>query len=91
MDVCTIREKMGTECHKTSYLNNSTAGYFYLNCLTEDQMQLLKLRSGIKNDINTLCNHHKQLLLHRYEEYERRCCNPFSIHESIRKGDYRIW
>eukprot|EP00112_Aurelia_sp_Birch-Aquarium-sp1_P017106 Seg3945.3 transcript_id=Seg3945.3/GoldUCD/mRNA.D3Y31 product="ARL14 effector protein" protein_id=Seg3945.3/GoldUCD/D3Y31 len=88
MDECTVGEKMGTECHRTSYTPKT--GFADLNELDQTQKQLLELRSGIKGGIQTLCCHHKQCLLHKYEEYQRTCCNPFSLHRPNKKGSLRM-
>lgn len=58
-DKSSIGELILTECHQTSYVKNK--GTEYLSKLSEEEINLIKLRTVKENDINTICLHHKCL------------------------------
>ena len=47
--------------------------------------QLIKLRTGILADIETVCLHHLKYLIGKFESFMRVCCDPFEMHKSTRK------
>ena len=84
MDSCSLGNILGEQCHKTTYC--ATAALIRVDEMNSDERNLLALRSGIENGIETVCQHHHKFFLVKYEEYQRVCCNPFAIHGPHRKG-----
>ena len=81
---CSIGLAKEEECHKGSCMQD--VGLIQFNDLDDTSKRLVKLRTGLSNEVTTLCHHHKQVLLNKYETYQRVCCNPFAIHSRPCKG-----
>lgn len=86
MDPCSVGIAKDWECHKRSH--TSQTGLIEFADLEESQQELVVLRSGVTSEVKTLCHHHKQFLLVKYEAFERVCCDPYRTHEKSRKGKY---
>jgi len=68
-----------SECHKLSY--SRTCGFMNFADLSEDEKELLILRSGLdiqheKESSTTICFHHKKVFLDRYESQQTSCFDP---------------
>ena len=63
-----------------------------LNNLSEEQFELLELRSGVMLNKNNevICNHHENLFLNKFSFYEKYCCDPLKIHKKLVKSGLRI-
>lgn len=76
---CSFGNLLGDTCHKTTYAR--LVGLMQLDELTSDEKELVLLRTGsnVTTDCNnlTLCKHHEQVLLRRYESHQISCCDPF--------------
>jgi len=72
---CSIGLAKKEECHKESYAQD--VGMILFSDLDDKSKRLLQLQAGLSNEVTTLCRHHKQVLLTKYETYQRACCNPF--------------
>lgn len=81
---CSIGLAKEEECHKESYTQD--VGLIQFFDLDDTSKRLVELRTGLSNEVTTLCHHHKQVLLTKYETYQRVCCNPFAIHSRPCKG-----
>ena len=81
---CSIGLAKEEESHKESYTQD--VGLIQFNDLDDTSKRLVELRTGLSNEVTTLGHHHKQVLLTKYETYQRACCNPFVIHSRPCKG-----
>ena len=60
--------------------------------LTDDQREILMLRTGIISDLDDICDHHEHYFI-KSDKYfvgraGNRCCDPFSSHKTFRKGNF---
>jgi len=81
---CSIGIAKDEDCHKLTYTQE--VGLVPFGNLNERNMRLVELRSEINDGITTICYHHKQTLLIKYETYQRACCDPFALHKRLCKG-----
>ncbi|KAG8180983.1 hypothetical protein JTE90_024731 [Oedothorax gibbosus] len=88
-NLCGIGIFLQDECHRliytrTSLLHNNSE-------LSEENKELLLWRSGtLESSIQTVCSHHKEVFLRRYETSQNLvCCNPFKSHKKGAKGSLR--
>ena len=56
---CSIGLAKKEECHKESYMQD--VGLIPFNDLNDQNKQLVALRTGLSNEVTTLCHHHKQV------------------------------
>ena len=86
LEECTIGSDLPVEtCHKTIY--DKEVGLIPVDKLDEVETKLVCYRTGIdEHKIKSICYHHKQTLLVKYELYQRRCCDPFKNHSKPIKG-----
>ena len=80
---CTIGIKLESKCHKTTY--NQEIGLIDFDVFSEREKLLLTLRTQIE-EISNICYHHKQIDLIRYAMSQRKCADPFKLHNKPRKG-----
>ena len=71
-------------CHKLTYIKQ--IGLVNFNDIESLEKQLIIKRSGIQAKIETICYHHKHLLLVKYESHQKTCCDPFQTHKKSIKG-----
>ena len=56
-----------------------------------NDLELLTRRTNLKKEqITTICAHHHQMLVVRYEGNQKSCCDPFVIHKKACKGSLRV-
>ena len=73
-------------CHKLTQVK--LIGLINFKDLKRFEKEIILKRSGIQQEIETICYHHKYLLLVRYESFQTTCCDPFQIHKKPVKGIY---
>ena len=73
------------KCRKLSISKSKTLKFFS-SLLIDDEEKLLHRTNLLdkKEEVNTVCGHHKSLLIDRYEVLQKTCCNPFNTHKSIK-------
>lgn len=86
-DVGTITK---TPCHLDYYTNQKNL--YKLDSLSVEDIKLLKYRIDNFHTISNgqICDHHKQIWLHRYSSSKRKCCDPFNKHDKTISSDLRI-
>lgn len=93
MQPCTVGQHMkSSDCHKTAYTRK--CGLIPINSLDKELVELLFLRAGINAGTTiegqTICYHHQQILLEKYEFLQKNCCDPFSAHKKTVSGSLRV-
>ena len=73
-------------CHKLTQVKQ--IGVINFKDLESLEKEIILKRSGIQQHIETICYHHKHLLLVKYESCQTTCCDPFKIHKKSVKGIY---
>jgi len=78
-EVCSIGQLLQDQCHRV--LHTRAVGFKSKADLSDNEIQLLSLRTcqDCENIVN-ICLHHEQVLLHRFDQLQRYCCNPFGAH-----------
>lgn len=80
---CTIGIELEDRCNKTTYTKEIGLINFYE--FSEEEKQLLLLRTQIKEISNT-CYHHKHIYLTKYTFSQRKCADPLKLHKKACKG-----
>jgi len=81
MENCSVDEMTGDNgaCHNTMYCKKP--GLRNIAELTSDVQELLELHTGISFEMNsTICLHHESIIITRYENLQKSCCDPFQMH-----------
>ena len=73
-------------CHKITYAKQ--IGLINFKDIESLERQIMLKRSGIQAKIETICYHHKHLLLDKYESHQKTCCDPFQT--SIKLSNYKV-
>ena len=84
---CSIGVYNDDLCHKSDYTRRQEL--IYVEDLNENDLKLIKLRSGIK-EIASICNHHKTVYLQRFEQNEKYCCDPFRKHAKLISSKFNL-
>ncbi len=65
---------------------------------TDDEKEVLQLRSNVAiTDNDTTCYHNDQFLFFTYSFLQKKCCDPFSVHNkkgsksSLREISLNMW
>lgn len=90
---CSVGNIHNDVCHKTVFTR--TLGLKRLQELTDREKELLYWRVGcalsdMTNTDFTVCRHHEQMYLLRYESKQTACCDPFSKHADTVKASLRV-
>src|SRR5882757_950974 len=75
------------QCHKTTYCRNSR--FMLLSELSSTDYHLLQRRIRFNIELgqtSNICTHHKKVFLDRYEDLQKKCCDPFSDHKKTIRG-----
>ena len=83
---CSIGLVKEEVCHKQTYIKEM--GLINVEDIDIQDKQIIIKRSGIQAIIETICFHHKYLLLNKYEFLQKTCCDPFQEHKKSIKGIY---
>ena len=84
MEKCSVGEMTGDTdaCHNTMY--RRIPALKSIAELTSHVQELLELRTDISFESNnTICLHHESILIARYENLQRHCCDPFQMHVKL--------
>lgn len=76
---CSIGDLTLTDCHKTCFIKNK--GTENVSNLSEEEINLIKLRTGKEDNGGTICFHHKYYYLNKYEFLQKKCCYPYKKHK----------
>ena len=84
--ICTVGYITGSACHQNTYVIGTNVSE--LSGLEMATREIILWRSGLSilNINATICSHHKYIVYKRFPMQEKRCCNPFSLHKSTRRG-----
>ena len=82
LEQCSVGSEKDEECHKNSYTRQTELLNFSDLQESEKKIILMRLETDVK--IQTICLHHKECLLRRYEGKHRSCCDPFVQHKNPR-------
>ena len=85
LPLCTFGLLCREECHKM--LHTRHVGFHNRSDLSDGDFELLCLRTEHGDHIHkaadfNICFHHEQVLLHRFNQLQRNCCDPFNKHPS---------
>lgn len=85
---CHIGESTETLCHKKTFV--SKIGFKNLEdlCLSENDKEMLSLRTEKSiEDVQTgsICLHHIEVFLKKYEFLQRKCSDPLQKHPNVNK------
>ena len=85
---CTVGNISETKCHLTTY--SKTVGTNTFMELEPETREILMWRTGITilNANATICYHHKYVFHKRYPMQQKKCCNPFGLDSSTKKGQF---
>ncbi|XP_047129865.1 uncharacterized protein LOC124809907 [Hydra vulgaris] len=86
---CSIGINLESECHLTTY--TPLLGIEYFEDIPDYEREILMWRTGLSiiNVKSTTCLHLKHVYLKRYATKLTHCCNPFNIHNKVKKGSLR--
>jgi hypothetical protein len=77
---CKIGHCKNEHCHKLTYCRK--IGLISISELKQKDRELLQWRCEISlDDQDQVCFHHEKLYLSRYENLQKYCCDPFSLHK----------
>lgn len=80
LELCSVGKFQQTECHKKSYA--SVAKVVKIETLDPIEIELISLRSGVDFEaLVTICEHHRILLLKKFETHHSACFDPFQCHK----------
>lgn len=86
---CSIGKISETECHKLSYTKQ--INLVSVTSLEKSDVSLISLRSGVSLDkIINVCEHHKCLLLSKFETFQKFCVDPFQLHKKKISKSLRV-
>ena len=89
---CGQRDNESVLCGKNSNRTNNTIP---VRELTEDQLEILMLRTGITSELDDICRHHLYFYIESDKYFAGRAakiyCNPFSTHSTNVKGIYSFF
>lgn len=73
------------ECHKTMF--TSSTGSVTVNDLPLEDQELIQYRTAIEtlSSTDTICFHHQQEYLVKFEFMQKACCDPWRIHSKKKK------
>jgi hypothetical protein len=70
-------------CYKQSY----TQVRNLIEDIDSNDKKLLVKRTNMKKEqITSICTHHHDMLVVRYEGNQKSCCNPFLTHQKVCRG-----
>ena len=89
MDKSSIGNLLEVDCHKKSY-PLQRQGLVTTSTLSLEEQKVLHIcvleASSMEGLLGTICFFHKYYFLEKYAKLEKKCCNPFKIHnKSIKK------
>ena len=71
MDSCSIGTLLESECHKTTYVNNS-----YVESIPDDQKYILATRTSLaETTLHTICAHHNAQYITYFSSSKVKCCD----------------
>lgn len=77
---CKIGQSKNEHCHKLSYCRKT--GFINISELKQTDRELLQWRCEISlADKDQVCFHHEKVYLSRYENLQKYCFDPFSVHK----------
>ena len=90
-NLCTFGTMCERENHLTTY--SKTVGIDSLLEMEPDSREILMwtTRVTIINNNAKVCFHHKYVFLKQYPLQQKKFCNPFSFHCSMKNGIFFIW
>lgn len=69
------------DCHKLSYCRKSLL--IILSEVSDLELKLIQKRADVVvSAADTICTHHAKIYLEKFEEHQRKCCDPFSMHDT---------
>src|SRR5258705_11558201 len=75
------------QCHKLSFCRSSSVKQFRELSTDDEKIVLLRCQLPLDTALNSLCEHHEQLYLHRYAHNQTSCLDPFFQHKiPVRKS-----
>ena len=86
---CCVGRTKKSDCHQTCHVKET--GIKFVHQLPVEQQELLLLRTELlREELKTICLHHENFYLEKYECYQISCCDPFKSHikpvkKSLRK------
>lgn len=84
LPLCTFGLVRQEECHKTVYTRH--IGFRDHSDLSDADFELLCLRTehadNLQKSAVNICFHHEQVLLQRFNQMQKYCCDPFNKHSS---------
>ena len=84
LERCSIGLDLNDDCHKTAYSRNT--GLILATELSQENKRMLEWRSGLTlSDKSTICVHHEELFLSRFESLQKYCCDPLNVHKKEKK------
>ena len=84
IDECSIGKGLFDQCHSTEF--TKFKGLKLSNQFSEEENEILRLRSGL-DEVETVCLHHEKLILSKFESmHGRYCCDPFERHTKFIKS-----
>ena len=73
------------DCHKLSYCRKSLL--IILSEVPDLELKLIQKRADVAvSAADTICSHHAKIYLEKFEEHQRKCCDPFSMHNRVVKS-----
>ena len=86
---CSICTELAVETSHNQF-HDKQVGLISVDHLDAMDVKLIAYRTGLDEDkIQTICYHHKQTLLTKYEWLEKSSCNPFKNHKKQIKGNLK--
>jgi hypothetical protein len=80
MEKCSVGEVTHSACHLLNYVKKKAVQP--IEILSENDLTLLKLRTECGSELKTICLHHQNVFLKKYEFLQKVCCDPFKKHKS---------
>lgn len=86
---CCIGGILKEDCDITSYTVDKKL--YNISNLTTNEKELLLWRTGAPDSSQSVCSHHKEVFLVRYEKNQKlSCCDPLQYHKKKITCDVRI-
>ncbi len=79
MEPCTVSQHNSDQCHKTVYTRKT--GTKSISQLDSKDKEFLNARTNHTfSDSDSICFHHEQILLIKFDKLQRKCCDPGNSH-----------
>ena len=86
---CTIGLSLAEECHQKRLCRQ--VGFTPIVDLSVDEKRLLEWRCGrsFTDSGDTVCHHHMKMYITGFENEQKKCADPFSVHQSQVKSNFK--